>query len=126
MAKKDLNVISLDGVDYVRKDSIEALEPARQKDGLDFVLVRTKSAGVYFGWLSEEEGDEVVLVDARNVWYWSGAASLLQMANDGVANKESCKFTQSVSEIKLKGVVAVLPCTRKAQDNLTSVKVWEE
>lgn len=34
------------------------------------VVVRTYSAGVHVGTLSEREGKEVMLVDARRIWRW--------------------------------------------------------
>ena len=117
--------ITIDGVDYVKADSVKTNTKAQDLDGMPFVLVRTYSAGVYFGYLKEEKGDECILVNTRNVWYWSGAASLLQMANDGVKNPNDCKFTQEVSQIKLKGVIAILECTDEAKDNLSSVNIWE-
>lgn len=119
------DTILIDEIEYIRKDKVKNRSEAKDKDGYPFVLVRTYSAGVYFGWLKEEKGDEVVLVDARNIWYWDGACSLMQIANDGVKNTEDSKFTQSVSEIKLKGVISIIPCTQEAQDNLLSVKIWE-
>lgn len=121
---KKTKTIVVDGIEYVPKSEVAV--PATDLDGMKFVLVRTYSAGVYFGWLKQEDKDEVLLVNARNVWYWSGASSLLQMANDGVKNPDDCKFTQTVAEIKLKGVIAILPCTKIAQDNLCRVKVWEQ
>ena len=122
---KAKKTIEIDGVEYVRADSVKDYEPAEQVDGLNFVIVRDPNAGVYFGWLKEENGVECVLVNARNVHYWSGAASLMQMANEGVKNPDDCRFTQIVKSIKLKGVCEILPCTKKAQDNLTSVEIWK-
>jgi len=116
--------VMIDGIEYVPRS--EAKTIAESVDGMPFTIVRTYSAGVYFGYLKEEKGDECILVNARNVWYWSGAASLLQMANEGVSKPDECKFTQEVAEIKLKGVIAILKCTKEAQDNLSSVKIWSE
>ena len=119
------DTITVDDIEYIRKDKVKNRSEAKDKEGYPFVLIRTYSAGVYFGWLKEEKGDEVILVDARNIWYWDGACSLMQIANDGVKNVEDSKFTQTVSEIKLKGVISIITCTQEAQDNLLAVKVWE-
>ena len=43
---------------------------------LKYVIVRTYSAGVFAGELESKNGQEVVLRNARRIWYWSGAASL--------------------------------------------------
>lgn len=48
------------------------------KSKLRYVIVRTYSAGVFAGNLVSRNGREVVLSDARRLWYWAGAASLSQ------------------------------------------------
>lgn len=52
------------------------------------VIIRATNAGVFYGILEEKNGDEVVLSDCRRLWYWDGAASLSQLAIDGVAYPE--------------------------------------
>ena len=66
--------IEINGVKYVPKDSIKKM--ANDSKGLPYVLVRTYSAGVHAGYLSERKGKEVKLIKARRIWYWDGAASL--------------------------------------------------
>jgi len=122
--KKQVDSIVVNGIEYIPKGSVTL--KAESLDGMPFVIVRTYSAGVYFGWLKEEKKDECILANARNVWYWKGAATLLQMAVDGVNSPDECKFSKTVSQIKLKNVIAIIECTKEAQDNLTSVKIWEE
>ena len=39
-----------------------------------YVIVRTYSAGVFAGDLESRNGQEVVLTNARRIWYWKGAA----------------------------------------------------
>lgn len=124
MSKTNIDEVEINGVKYVRKDMVS--EVAETLDGMPFVIVRSYDAGVYFGYLQEENGDQVILRNARNVWYWDGANTLLQMANDGVKSPENCKFTQAVTEIKLNRVCAVIKCTKKAQDNLSGVAVWSK
>ena len=34
------------------------------------VIIRTYSAGVWFGRLKEKEGKEVILTEARRMWRW--------------------------------------------------------
>ena len=45
----------------------------------DMVIVRTYSAGVFAGRLKSHKGQEVVMTDARRLWYWKGAASLSRL-----------------------------------------------
>lgn len=46
-------------------------------DGLKAALIRSYAAGVHFGYLKEQadtlSGRVVKLINARRVWYWSGA-----------------------------------------------------
>lgn len=59
---------------------------------MKYVIVRTYSAGVFAGELESRTGQEVVLRNARRIWYWSGAASLSQLAMEGTKDPANCKF----------------------------------
>ena len=52
------------------------------------VIVRTYSAGAFFGEVVSREGKEVVMKNARRIWYWSGAASLSQLAQSGTSDPD--------------------------------------
>ena len=90
-----------------------------------YVIVRTFSAGVHAGTLKSREGKEAVLTNARRLWYWDGAASLSQLAVDGVRKPQNCKFPQEVSEITLTEAIEILPCSEKARKSIGSVGVWK-
>lgn len=91
------------------------------------VIIRAEKAGVFFGTLVEHDkvNGIVELHNCRRIHYWSGAASLSQMANDGVKNPASCRFTQVVESIQIAGVIEVLPCTDAAIKCIEEVAVWE-
>jgi len=93
------------------------------------VLVRSYAAGVHFGQLESEQftaaGKVVVLKNTRRVWQWSGAASLSQMAVEGVKSPEKCKFSVLVPENEIVGVIEVMPLTEAAITNLKSVPEWK-
>ena len=57
-----------------------------------YCMVRTYSAGVFAGTLKSRDGKEVVLNDARRIWFWDGAASLSQLATEGTTKPQNCKF----------------------------------
>jgi len=90
-----------------------------------YVIVRTTSAGVFAGFLKSRKGQEVVLTKARRLWYWKGAASLSQLAVDGVSAPTECKFPVEVSEIILTQAIEILPVTDKAKKSIASVPVWK-
>ena len=88
------------------------------------VIIRGDRSGVFFGTLKEKEGREVKLTDCRRLWYWSGAASLSQLAVDGVTNPQNCKFTVTVSEIAILDAIEIIPCTIKAINSIESTREW--
>ena len=89
-----------------------------------YCIVRTYSAGVFAGTVKSIKGKEAVLTDARRLWYWSGAASLSQIAVDGTKDPTNCKFPVAVSEVLLTEVIEVIPATEAAQKSIKSVPVW--
>ena len=66
-----------------------------------YVIVRTHSAGVFAGNLESRKGKEVVMTDARRIWYWDGAASLSELAMLGTSAPENCKFPAPVKRVEL-------------------------
>lgn len=91
-----------------------------------YVIVRTFSAGVFAGELKKKEGREVTLTNARRLWYWDGAASLSQLAMEGVSKPQNCKFPCEVSEIILLEAIEIINCTQKAIDSIKGVPIWRQ
>lgn len=83
------------------------------------VVVRTYSAGVHFGTLSSRDGREVVLTNARRIWYWDGAFTLSAVATAGVNNKS--KLSVTVPEILLTEAIEIIPCTDEATSILRGI-----
>jgi len=89
------------------------------------VIVRTDRAGAFYGLLSSREGTEAVLTNARRIWYWSGAASLSELAQCGTSNPGGCKFPVSVDEVLLFGIIEVISTTPVAQASIEAVPIWK-
>ncbi len=89
------------------------------------VIVRTYSAGVFAGILKSRDGKEVVMTDARRLWYWDGAASISQLAVDGVSKPKTCKFPAPVALVLLTEAIEIIPTTDAARKSIDEVKVWE-
>ena len=89
-------------------------------------VVRTYSAGVFFGELAERNGKEVVVKNARRLWYWDGAASLSQIANEGVKKPNNCKFPAPVAEVLLTEAIEIIPATEEAVASIAAVPAWKE
>ena len=77
------------------------------------VIVRTYSAGVHCGTLKSKDGKEVVLTNSRRLWYWDGAASLSQLAIDGVSKPYNCMFPAAVDEILLTEAIEIILHTNR-------------
>lgn len=82
-----------------------------------FVVVRTYSAGVHMGTLREFSGTCVVLTDARRLYQWYGAFTLNEVSQNGV--EEKSRISTPVPLICLTQAIEVIPCSAKAQENLS-------
>ena len=89
-------------------------------------IIRTDRAGVFFGHIKERRGSEADLTDARRLWYWDGAASLSQMAVDGVKLPQNCKFTVTVPTMTVLGVIEVIECSDIAAEIIRGVPEWKQ
>lgn len=89
-----------------------------------FVICRTYSAGVFAGYLDSREGKEVVLTNARRLWYWDGAASLSQLAMEGTKKPKTCKFPVAIDRVELTEAIEILDVTPEAQKSIEGVPVW--
>ena len=116
--------LKIDDVEYVRKDSVA--DTASSLDGLPYCIVRTYTAGVFAGYIQSRNGQEVVIRNARRLWYWSGAASLSQLAVDGTKKPNDCKFPAEVQCIEVMQAIEILSVTKTAQESIASVKIWKQ
>jgi hypothetical protein len=90
-----------------------------------YVIVRTCSAGVFAGNLESRNGQEVVLRNARRIWYWKGAATLSQLGTDGTSAPKECKFPCEVDRVELLQAIEILDVTEAAEASIKAVPVWK-
>lgn len=78
------------------------------------VIIRTYSAGVWFGTLDEKAGKEVILTQARRMWKWhtKQSISLSSCAIYGVDRNKS-KIVEAVGLVWLEAI-EIIPCTKDA------------
>ena len=88
------------------------------------VIVRTYSAGVFAGTTKSRDGKEIILTNARRIWYWEGAASLSELAEKGTSKPSKCKFPAPVSEVLLTEVIEIIPTTEAARKSIEEVPTW--
>lgn len=90
-----------------------------------YVIVRGDRSGVFAGVLVAQDGRTVELKACRRLWYWSGAASISQIARDGVKSPRSCKFTVTVERIVILDAIEIIPTTAEAEANIKAVPEWK-
>ena len=130
----DLNTLKeilsiLDKPTATYKSHIESFDKPTSIDDLflnEYVIVRTYSAGVFAGTLKRKVGNEVELHNARRIWYWKGAASLSQLAEEGTKTPTECQFPAEVSKVLLIGVIEILKVSDKAEKSIKEVPIWKK
>ena len=121
--KTDINEIEVNGVQYVKKG---ADSPSKLSvEGLPYVVIRSRDAGCHAGFLKSEDGNNITLLNSRRLWYWSGASTLSQLAEEGVKNPDECKMPQEVSCITIYGACEKILATENCFESLKGVKVWK-
>jgi hypothetical protein len=118
----DINNLTLKQIKEIQNLTCNSVKDEKNK----YVIVRTYSAGVFAGELESRNGREVVMKNARRLWKWSGAASLSQLAMEGVKYPNDCMFPCEVDRVELLEVIEILDCTEKAKESIKSVKIWEK
>ena len=78
------------------------------------VIIRTYSAGVWFGTLDQKAKSEVILKDARRMWKWWAAESIsLSAVSIHGVRPEKSKIAQAVESVWLEAI-EIIPCEDKA------------
>jgi hypothetical protein len=119
-----METIVLNNEEYVKKSSIKVEAPSI--DGKPFVIVRSTTASPFFGYLEKEDdtAKTVILINARRIYYWAGAATLSQLAESGTSKPNDCKFPAPV-KVKLSNVHEIYYATEEARKCLEAVKIWK-
>lgn len=85
-------------------------------------IVRTYSAGVWFGEIAEKAGTEVIVKNARRMWQWWAAESI---SLSGVAvygiNQDKSKIAPAVESVWL-DAIELIPSTDVAIKSIESAK----
>ena len=90
-----------------------------------FVIVRSSNSGVHAGFLVSQQGDTVVLKNARRLWRWVVAkmtgqlSSLSEVAVYGInAKSDLSRIAVAVDEITIIGVCEIIPTSAAAQKSI--------
>ena len=82
-------------------------------------IIRTYSAGVWFGQIEKKSGNEVIVKNARRMWRWHAAESisLSAVAIHGITWEKSL-IAQAVPSVWLEAI-ELIPCSETA---ITSIE----
>ena len=85
------------------------------------VIVRSRDAGVQYGYLDRIDGSNVYLTKARQMWSWTAAqgGTLIDCANHGV---KAGKFSTMGGPILVIGACAVIDVADDAKKSLEDAK----
>ena len=117
----------------LNKDLKELLETsaANSKGINDFaigqeVIVRTYSAGVWFGLLKQKAGKEVILTEARRMWRWwaKESISLSGVALHGI-NQNKSRIAGAVESVWLEAI-EIMPITGEAAESIRTAQEAEQ
>lgn len=119
-------------VKKVKKSVKKAVKKAVKKPGTDavlfsdgsYVLVRTYSAGVWFGKIVERQEKEMVLSDARMLWSWVcvKGISLAEIGLYGVA--QDSRVCSPVT-VLLTEVIQIIKPTQVAIDSIVNYPIYQ-
>jgi len=94
---------------------------------VEFVIVRGTQSGVHAGELVslDHATRSCVLRNSRRLWFWSGAASLSELAVHGAKNVRECKFAVPVERLEIVGDVAeVIYCQEAGAKMIRDCPEW--
>ena len=90
------------------------------------VIIRTYSAGVWFGRLKEKSGNEVILTDARRMWRWwaKESISLSGVALHGI-NQEKSRIAGALESVWLQAI-EIIPVSGKAAESIRTAEETQQ
>jgi hypothetical protein len=94
----------------------------------EYVIARCRDAGVHAGYLVKTDSSHTVLRDARRIWYWSGAASLSEIAVYGLnpARSQASKIAAPVKSVRLRDsdICELTVCTEEGRKSVEGSPTW--
>jgi hypothetical protein len=86
-------------------------------------IIRTYSAGVWFGEISEKAGNEVIVLNARRLWRWQTQKSIsLSAIAMGDIDESKCRIAQAVHSVWLEAI-ELIPAAKEAIKIIEGAKI---
>ena len=123
----NIDDLTIEQLKHIQALNLSGDNQESKNDGLNCmigkkVIVRTYSAGAWFGEIEKKSGNEVILKNARRMWRWHTvkSVSLSSVAIHGV-NQSKSKICETVDSQWLEAI-EITPCTDAAIKSLESAK----
>lgn len=101
---------------------------AAKKTSLKYVIVRCRNAGVHAGELvSDTKTGGTILLNSRRIWYWSGAASLSELAVYGAKDVTECRFAVKLTDdltLRYDDVCEIIVCQSAGRKMIEECPEW--
>lgn len=122
MNQEKIESITINNIEYVRKDSIAIKDT--NEDGLDYVIVRSRDQGVMSGYLVGYEGCTVKLNNARQLWRYDSRFVLPDLAEFGPRDASKCRFSaeSTAGHTIIFNACGIIPCTVDGGNGIRGVK----
>jgi hypothetical protein len=93
-----------------------------------YVIARCTGAGVHAGIVESTSATHTVLRDARRIWYWTGAASLSEIAVYGLNPSKAAqsKIAAKVESIRLRDsdICELIVCCDTGRKSIDGAAEW--
>lgn len=94
----------------------------------NYSIIRADRAGVFIGKIISENGNTLVITNARRLYYWSGALDVVTIAVNGVSKPANCKFSAQLGDNDKSTILNVIeyhPISVNALQTINAVPAWK-
>lgn len=113
----------IDDEKYIQESDIQQGQRVTNTDGMVYAIVCCERSGIFAGYIENQEDCQVALVNARRIKYWSGAASITQLALQGTSKPTDCLFSIT-HDVRVLDACSITECTEKGMESIQAVKDW--
>ena len=93
-----------------------------------YVIARCIDAGVHAGYVVSTNAHHTVLRDSRRIWYWTGAASLSEIAvyglNPGKASESRIAAVVPLLRLRDSDICELIVCLPAGRKSVEGVPEW--